>query len=84
MISGVEQLLLLFRRSLTLLNILQMGSVHRSWDFWICVRCVGNRRRDCEIGCEGSKIVFFAGCESVVGESEIGRAESGQSQELKK
>lgn len=49
----------LYRRSLTL-SILRTGSVHRSWDCEIDVRCDGSRQRlDCESGYGESRSVGF-------------------------
>ena len=68
----------LYRRSLTL-SILQMRSVHRSWDFEIGVHFDDSRRLDFESGYEESRSV---GCvlDYAIGDegSEIGLSVYGQ------
>ena len=67
----------LYRRDLTPKILLMRFEEHRSWDFLICAHCVDSRHhRDCEIGCEESRIGDFCeGCESDDGVNEIGRAD---------
>jgi hypothetical protein len=70
----------LCRRSLTLtLNILQMRSVHRSWDFEIGVHFDGRYRLDCESGYEESRSVDCGeDCAIDGGGNEIGPSVNGQ------
>jgi hypothetical protein len=58
MISGAADF---HRRNLILPNILQMRSLHRSWDFEIDVHFGDSRRLCCGNGYGGSRSVGFVG-----------------------
>lgn len=61
------------------LRILQMRSVHRSWDCENGAHCGGIRRRDCESGYEKSRSVEFFEDYAIVDEvNEIDPSASSQ------
>ena len=64
----------LHRRMLILPSVLQMRSLHRSWDFEIDVHFGGSRHLDFENGCGESKSVGFVVGFAIGGAvNEIGR-----------